>query len=52
MSTGAVSEDCGFGEVQDCLLSEWTRWSVCSQSCGGGLQHRSRHMLLQSKWAS
>lgn len=42
-------EDCGFGEVQDCLLSSWTRWSTCSKSCGGGLQHRARHALRQSK---
>ncbi|CAD7965880.1 unnamed protein product [Amoebophrya sp. A25] len=27
---------------QDCAFSDWSEWSKCSQSCGGGMQQRIR----------
>ncbi|XP_038626243.1 thrombospondin type-1 domain-containing protein 7A [Tachyglossus aculeatus] len=30
---------------QDCVVSAFTPWSSCSQTCGGGLQHRTRHVV-------
>ncbi|XP_061579008.1 thrombospondin type-1 domain-containing protein 7B [Cololabis saira] len=30
---------------QDCVVSDFTSWSSCSKTCGGGLQHRTRHIL-------
>merc|ERR1719163_2688581 len=32
--------------VQDCVVSEWTKWGKCSASCGGGSQSRSRKVLV------
>merc|ERR1719374_390688 len=29
----------------DCELSEWTMWTVCTVSCGGGSQDRSRYII-------
>lgn len=30
---------------EDCVVSEFSKWSACSQSCGGGSQHRRRKIL-------
>ena len=32
----------------DCVVSNWSTWGLCSQSCGGGLQGRERDVLVQS----
>eukprot|EP01002_Notosolenus_urceolatus_P013821 NODE_479_length_2052_cov_64.432851_g379_i0.p1 GENE.NODE_479_length_2052_cov_64.432851_g379_i0~~NODE_479_length_2052_cov_64.432851_g379_i0.p1 ORF type:complete len:651 (-),score=148.44 NODE_479_length_2052_cov_64.432851_g379_i0:99-1883(-) len=31
----------------DCVLSEWGPWSLCSASCGGGWDYRTRSILTQ-----
>jgi len=28
-----------------CLLSEWSDWSMCSATCGGGIQYQTRTVL-------
>ena len=33
--------------VIDATLSDWDSWTVCTVSCGGGTQSRSRHCLTQ-----
>eukprot|EP00930_Biecheleria_cincta_P043010 TRINITY_DN29585_c0_g3_i1.p1 TRINITY_DN29585_c0_g3~~TRINITY_DN29585_c0_g3_i1.p1 ORF type:complete len:1650 (-),score=229.96 TRINITY_DN29585_c0_g3_i1:405-5297(-) len=30
------------GDAQDCGYTDWTSWSACSRSCGGGQRQRSR----------
>ena len=30
----------------DCVMSEWSEWSVCSKSCEGGSQRRFRAMIV------
>lgn len=31
----------------DCAVSEWSKWSVCDQECGGGNYHRFREILRE-----
>lgn len=33
---------CGRGPQIDCALSEWSDWSMCSRSCGGGQKSKTR----------
>ncbi|XP_064167589.1 thrombospondin type-1 domain-containing protein 7B isoform X1 [Anguilla rostrata] len=40
--TGYVEEVCHIPCPLDCRLSDWSAWSPCSASCGGGLKVRSK----------
>jgi hypothetical protein len=34
------------GEVRDCVVTRWSRWSKCSVSCGRGYKTRERFILV------
>ena len=37
------------GGVVDCVLGEWSQWSSCSRSCGGGVARRTRKRVTKPK---
>jgi len=39
------SADCVVVPCQDCVVSDWSEWSECSQPCGGGIKNRSRTII-------
>ncbi|KAK2874094.1 hypothetical protein Q8A67_021247 [Cirrhinus molitorella] len=41
-SPGYKEESCHVPCSTDCKLSEWSNWSACSASCGGGVKVRSQ----------
>nr|XP_055040560.1 thrombospondin type-1 domain-containing protein 7B isoform X1 [Misgurnus anguillicaudatus]XP_055040561.1 thrombospondin type-1 domain-containing protein 7B isoform X1 [Misgurnus anguillicaudatus]XP_055040562.1 thrombospondin type-1 domain-containing protein 7B isoform X1 [Misgurnus anguillicaudatus]XP_055040563.1 thrombospondin type-1 domain-containing protein 7B isoform X1 [Misgurnus anguillicaudatus] len=41
-SSGYEEEVCHVPCSTDCRLSEWSNWSTCSASCGGGVKVRSQ----------
>jgi len=43
-------EECFGGNPVDCQRSDWTHWSMCSKSCGGGESLRSREILTHPKF--
>ena len=40
-----VVVDCVTSSSQDCVWSGWSSWSSCSQSCGQGVETRTRKVL-------
>lgn len=38
------------GVAVDCVLSEWSSWSRCSQECGGGHQTRERSIIKEPEF--
>jgi hypothetical protein len=33
----------------DCRLSDWTEWTKCDKSCGGGTEKRSRIIIREQQ---
>ena len=46
MATGKILKPCPV----DCEVSEWTEWSTCSQTCGGGITTRTRQSLYAAQY--
>lgn len=44
------SEACEGGDPVDCVQSDWTPWSMCSVTCGGGEHLRTRKILRHPKY--
>ena len=38
--------------VYQCDLENWSSWSKCSSSCGGGLSHRIKGLCCDAKYKS
>eukprot|EP00437_Effrenium_voratum_P009113 CAMPEP_0181425668 /NCGR_PEP_ID=MMETSP1110-20121109/15276_1 /TAXON_ID=174948 /ORGANISM="Symbiodinium sp., Strain CCMP421" /LENGTH=1604 /DNA_ID=CAMNT_0023548859 /DNA_START=40 /DNA_END=4854 /DNA_ORIENTATION=- len=48
-ASDAKIKECGFGEVQDCLVGTWSSWSACTKTCNGGIHKRKRHIVRPSR---
>lgn len=34
----------------DCVAGEWNPWATCSKVCGGGIQYRTREIVIQAAY--
>lgn len=34
----------------DCEVSKWTKWSKCSEKCGGGKRTRTRNVTVKAQY--
>jgi len=44
-SPARIFEVVGLLQGVDCSVSDWSEWTTCTKSCGGGLQSRSRQVM-------
>merc|ERR1719253_1026151 len=46
----SVADSCNLGSCdEDCILSDWTGWSLCSKQCDGGLKTRVKNVAVSEK---
>jgi len=51
-SCNTVSEEeaCNTGSCdRDCTLASWSEWGFCTMACGGGLQERTRKVVIPTR---
>lgn len=48
IETRSCTPDCS-GEKQDCQISDWSYWSDCTETCGGGVKERTRKVTQIAK---
>jgi len=49
-NTASEQEPCNTGSCdRDCTLSGWSSWGFCSMACGGGLQERSKRVVVPTR---
>jgi hypothetical protein len=50
---GSLSESRACNEQPcpiDCVVSDWSEWSTCTATCGGGMQTRTRTVLVPAQF--
>ena len=40
-------KECPLTKSDDCLVSDWTDWSLCSKDCDGGIKTRTRRIISE-----
>jgi len=49
-STVSEEEACNTGSCdRDCTLVSWSEWGFCTMACGGGLQERTRKVVIPTR---